>query len=254
MVGFIAQGLLIPFFGTAAGAACVLFLKNALRQSVSRVLSGFAAGVMTAASVWSLLLPAIERSAQLGRFAFLPAVAGFAAGVAFLLLSDKAIPRLENFTAKNCGDMRKAIFLAFAVVLHNIPEGMAVGAALSGCLNGDISRSAALALAFGIGVQNFPEGAIISMPLAACGIKKRRAFLHGVLSGIVEPAAGLITVILSGFLVPLLPLLLSFAAGAMILVAVRDLIPDCAADGKNRGVAAFVTGFLVMMTLDVALG
>ena len=253
MVGFIAQGLLIPFFGTAAGAACVLFLKNAPRRSVFRVLSGFAAGVMTAASVWSLLLPAIERSAQLGKFAFLPAAAGFAAGVAFLLLSDKAIPRLENFTAKNCGDMRKTLLLAFAVILHNIPEGMAVGAALAGCLNGDISRSAALALAFGIGVQNFPEGAIISMPLAACGIKKRRALFHGVMSGIVEPAAGLITVILSEFLVPLLPLLLSFAAGAMIFVAVRDLVPDCAEKG-SAGVIAFTAGFLIMMILDVALG
>ena len=259
MVGVIAQGLLIPFIGTTLGSACVLFLKKELNASLQRALIGFAAGVMVAAAVWSLLIPSMEQASGMGKFAFVPAVVGFCAGMLFLLLIDKITPHMHlNNTAEGPRSrLSRSTMLVLAVVLHNIPEGMAVGVVYAGLAAGrsDISTSAALVLALGIAIQNFPEGAIISMPLASQGMKKRRAFLQGLLSGVVEPAAGLLTVLLSGLIVPVLPYLLSFAAGAMIYVVVEELVPEMAeGEHSNLGTVLFMTGFALMMALDVALG
>ncbi|MBQ3330905.1 MAG: ZIP family metal transporter [Ruminococcus sp.] len=248
-------GLMIPFCGTAVGAAAVFFMKKALDPRVSRALTGFAAGVMTAASVWSLIIPAIEQSEHWGRLSFLPAVIGFWAGVLFLLLIDRIVPRLTR-TANTAKHSRTAM-MVLAVTLHNIPEGMAVGVAYAGFLSGTGSMplAGALALATGIAIQNIPEGAIISMPLHAQGRSKGSAFLGGVLSGAVEPVFGALALILSGLVIPAMPCLLSFAAGAMICVVARELIPEMTQEERSCvGVVFYALGFTVMMAMDVALG
>ena len=260
MQGEVIQGILIPFLGTALGAACVLFMKNTLNILLQRVLTGFAAGVMVAASIWSLLVPAMEQAADMGQWAFVPAVAGFWLGILFLLVLDRTIPHLHQGSSEPEGPrvaLKRTTMLVLAVTLHNIPEGMAVGVVFAGCLSGDsaVTMTGALALSIGIAIQNFPEGAIISMPLKAEGMKKQKAFLYGMLSGIVEPAAALLTVLASGFIVPALPYLLIFAAGAMIYVVVEELIPEMSAgQHSNMGTVFFAFGFTVMLALDVALG
>lgn len=260
MQGEVIQGILIPFLGTALGAACVLFMKNTLNILLQRVLTGFAAGVMVAASIWSLLVPAMEQATDMGQWAFVPAVAGFWLGILFLLVLDRTIPHLHQGSSEPEGPrvaLKRTTMLVLAVTLHNIPEGMAVGVVFAGCLSGDsaVTMTGALALSIGIAIQNFPEGAIISMPLKAEGMKKQKAFLYGMLSGIVEPAAALLTVLASGFIVPALPYLLSFAAGAMIYVVVEELIPEMSAgQHSNMGTVFFAFGFTVMLALDVALG
>ena len=256
----IFEGLAIPFLGTALGAACVFFMKEELSVHVQKMLLGFAAGVMVAASVWSLLIPAMEESAHLGDLAFLPAVAGFWIGTLFLLLLDHIIPHLHLNSDEAEGPkshLSKTIMMALAVTLHNIPEGMAVGVVLAGWAagGGDISVGAALALSIGIAIQNFPEGAIVSMPLRAAGETRAKAFRLGVLSGIVEPIGGFLTILAASFVIPVLPYLLSFAAGAMLYVVVEELIPEMSAgEHTDIGVLAFAFGFTLMMALDVALG
>ncbi len=252
-------GLLIPFFGTTSGAAMVFVLRSELSQSSRKVLTGFAAGVMVAASFWSLLNPAIESSSALGLWAFVPAVIGFLAGIAFLLALDELTPHL-HFNNEEEGPksgLKRTTKLILAVTLHNIPEGMAVGVVYAGFLTGSasITIGGALALAIGIAIQNFPEGAIISMPLHAEGKSKAKSFLYGVLSGVVEPVFGALTVLAAGFIVPAMPYLLSFAAGAMVYVVVEELIPEMSeGEHSNIGVLMFAFGFTVMMSLDVALG
>ena len=256
----VLMGLLIPFLGTSAGAACVFFLKKDLKISVQRALTGFAAGVMVAASIWSLIVPAIEQSVSLGRLAFLPAFVGFWFGILFLLLLDEIIPHLHRSIDQVEGpksNLNRIVMMVLAVTLHNIPEGMAVGVVYAGLLNGSgmITSGGALALALGIAIQNFPEGAIISMPLYTEGKSKTKSFWLGVLSGAVEPIFGGLTVFLAGLVIPAMPYLLSFAAGAMLYVVVEELIPEMSA-GKhsNIGVISFAIGFSLMMALDVALG
>ncbi len=253
-------GLMIPFIGTSAGSACVFFMKQSLRPGIQRALTGFASGVMTAASIWSLLIPAMEQAASMGRFAFAPAAAGFWLGILFLLMLDRVIPHLHMFAEKSEGPRTKlarTTMLVLAVTLHNIPEGMAVGVVYAGLLYGSaqITAGGALALALGIAIQNFPEGAIISMPLCAEGKSKGRAFASGVLSGAVEPIGGLLTILAAGLIVPAMPYLLSFAAGAMLYVVVEELIPEMSSgQHSNVGVLMFALGFTLMMALDVALG
>ena len=253
-------GLMIPFLGTTAGSACVFFLKRELKPGVQRALIGFAAGVMVAASIWSLIVPAIDQTAFMGRLAFLPAFIGFWMGILFLLLLDHIIPHLHRSIDQVEGpksNLTKTAMLVLAVTLHNIPEGMAVGVVYAGLRNGsgNITAGAALALALGIAIQNFPEGAIISMPLYAEGKSKAKSFWLGMLSGGVEPLFGGLTIIIAGLVLPAMPYLLSFAAGAMLYVVVEELIPEMSA-GKhsNIGVISFAFGFSLMMMLDVALG
>ena len=253
-------GILIPFIGTALGSACVFFMKRSLGDLVQRALAGFAAGVMVAASIWSLLIPAIEQSENMGKLSFLPAVIGFWVGVLFLLLPDRLIPHLHIGSDKAEGPKSKlgrTTMMVLAVTLHNIPEGMAVGVMYAGFLagNSQITAASALVLSLGIAIQNFPEGAIISMPLKAEGESKSKAFLGGVLSGIVEPVGAVLTLLAAQFVIPALPYLLSFAAGAMLYVVVEELIPEMS-QGRhsNIGTIFFAVGFSVMMTLDVALG
>lgn len=254
-------GLMIPFLGTTLGAACVFFLKNALGTNVQKALLGFASGVMVAASVWSLLIPSMDLSASMGRLAFVPACGGLLAGMAFLLLMDRVIPHLHMGAKKAEGpscSLKKSTMLVLAVTLHNIPEGMAVGVVFAGMLaeNAHITTAAAFALAIGIAIQNFPEGAIISLPLKAENDMSRgKAFLGGMLSGVVEPIAAFLTILLSDLLTPVLPWFLSFAAGAMLYVVVEELIPE-ASEGEhsNIGTIGFAVGFALMMVLDVALG
>ena len=253
-------GILIPFLGTSLGAACVFFMKKTLGDRVQRALTGFAAGVMVAASVWSLLIPAIDQAQRMGKWSFVPAVAGFWIGVLFLLLLDRVIPHLHRNSAQAEGPqsrLQRTTMMVLAVTLHNIPEGMAVGVVYAGHLSGNaqITMAGALALSVGIAIQNFPEGAIISMPLRAEGMGKGRAFLGGVLSGIVEPIGAVLTILAARRIVPALPYFLSFAAGAMLYVVVEELIPEMSA-GKhsNIGTVFFAFGFSVMMILDVALG
>lgn len=253
-------GLAIPFLGTAAGAACVFFMKRSLGDLVQRSLAGFAAGVMVAASIWSLLIPAIEQSAQLGRLAFFPAFVGFWLGILFLLALDHLIPHLHVGSEQTEGprsNLSRTAMMVLAVTLHNIPEGMAVGVMYAGFLSGSaqITAASALALSLGIAIQNFPEGAIISMPLRAEGEGKGRAFLGGVLSGAVEPLGAALTILAAHLIIPALPYLLSFAAGAMLYVVVEELIPEMS-QGRhsNLGTVFFALGFSVMMVLDVALG
>lgn len=256
----IIQGILIPFLGTSLGAACVLFMKKDLNIKIQKILTGFAAGVMVAASIWSLIIPSIEQSENMGKFAFLPAFIGFWLGILFLLLLDEIIPHLHVSSNETEGPkvkIKRTTMLVLAVTLHNIPEGMAVGVVFAGVLSGKsgITEMGALALSIGIAIQNFPEGAIISMPLQSHGLSKGKAFLYGAMSGIVEPIAAVITIFLTGIAVPLLPYLLSFAAGAMIYVVVEELIPESqAGEHSNIGTIGVAAGFVLMMILDVALG
>ena len=260
MIVKVATGIIIPFIGTVLGSACVFFMKKELSRTVQRALTGFAAGVMTAASVWSLLIPAMEQSENLGKWSFVPAVAGFLLGILFLLLLDRIIPHLHMYADKAEGlksKAKKTTMMVLAVTLHNIPEGMAVGVVYAGLLSesAEITAGGAIALAIGIAIQNFPEGAIISMPLHAEGRSKGKAFFDGVVSGAVEPAGAALTVLFAGLFVPAMPYLLSFAAGAMIYVVVEELIPEMSAgEHSNIGVLMFSFGFALMMALDVALG
>ena len=250
-------GMLIPFLGTTLGAACVFFMKRSLGDLVQRALAGFAAGVMVAASIWSLLIPAIEQSEGMGKLSFLPAFIGFWVGVLFLLLLDHLIPHLHVGSNQAEGPksrLGRTTMMVLAVTLHNIPEGMAVGVMYAGFLEGNaqITAASALVLSLGIAIQNFPEGAIISMPLRAEGDSKSKAFLGGVLSGIVEPIGAVLTLLAAQLVIPALPYLLSFAAGAMLYVVAAELLPTRGDSGP--GALAFAAGFTVMMILDVALG
>ena len=253
-------GILIPFLGTTLGAACVFFLKKNMNETISRALTGFAAGVMVAASIWSLLLPAMQQVSWMGKLSFLPAVIGFWIGILFLLLLDHIIPHLHLGSDAAEGpksQLQRTTMMVLAVTLHNIPEGMAVGVVYAGFLSGStqITSAGALALSLGIAIQNFPEGAIISMPLRAEGMKKGRAFAGGVLSGIVEPIGAVLTILAALYLVPVLPYLLSFAAGAMLYVVVEELIPEMSeGNHSNIGTIFFAVGFSMMMVLDTALG
>ena len=253
-------GILIPFLGTSLGAACVFFMRKTLSERVQRALTGFAAGVMVAASAWSLLIPAIEESSAMGKWSFVPVAAGFWIGILFLLALDQIIPHLHAKSGQTEGPrsrLQRTTMMVLAVTLHNIPEGMAVGVVYAGYLSGSaqITAAGALALSLGIAIQNFPEGAIISMPLRAEGMKKGSAFAGGVLSGIVEPIGAVLTILAARLIVPALPYLLSFAAGAMLYVVVEELIPEMSqGEHSNLGTVFFAVGFSVMMVLDVALG
>lgn len=253
-------GVMIPFVGTAAGAACVFFLRNQIKPNVQRIFLGFAAGVMVAASVWSLLIPAMDMSSHMGRFAFLPALAGFLLGIGFLLLMDSVVPHLHVGSDRPEGKKSKldrTSMLMLAVTIHNLPEGAACGAIFAGVMTGEggVTMAGAIALAVGIAIQNFPEGAIISLPLRSEGKSRFQAFGLGALSGVVEPIGAAVAIALASVVTPVLPYLLSFAAGAMIYVVVEELIPE-ASEGEhsNLGTVAFAAGFAVMMILDVALG
>lgn len=257
----ILTGILIPFIGTTAGAACVFFLKGQIKPVIQKTLLGFASGVMVAASVWSLLIPAMDMSEGMGKLAFIPSAVGFLFGIAFLLLMDKLIPHLHLNSDEPEGtksSLKKTTMLVLAVTLHNIPEGMAVGVVFAGLLaeNSGITMAGAMALSIGIAIQNFPEGAIISLPLKSEGGSSRgKAFFLGMLSGIVEPAGAVLTIAMYRFIVPVLPYLLAFAAGAMIYVVVEELIPESAeGEHSNMGTIGFAAGFVIMMILDVALG
>ena len=245
------SGVMIPFLGTTLGALCVFLLKRSMSGKTECILSGFAGGVMVAASFFSLILPAIEGAQKMGRLAFIPASVGFVSGVIFLIFIDKIMPYIgfENINSE------KNLKLVLAVTVHNLPEGMAVGIAYAGVLYGKsgISIMSALALAVGIALQNFPEGAIVSMPLNACGISKPKSFLYGALSGIVEPLGAIATVFAAGFFVPLMPYFLSFAAGAMFYVVIEELLPHSDGEKMSVGTLFFTLGFIVMMALDVGL-
>ena len=255
----IISAVMIPFLGTCIGSAMVFFMKGAMNRTLQRSLTGFAAGVMVAASVWSLIIPAMEQSEHLGRLAFFPAFVGVWAGFGFLLLLDKLIPHMhldESPEGISCG-LGKSTMMVLAVALHNLPEGMAVGVVAAGWLSGSesISFAAALALSLGIALQNLPEGAIISMPLKSQGMGRGRAFGYGVASGVVEPLGAVLTIAVAPVLVPALPYLLAFAAGAMLYVVVEELIPEMSEGAhSNIGTIFFALGFTLMMMLDVALG
>ncbi|HJB83064.1 MAG TPA: ZIP family metal transporter [Candidatus Mediterraneibacter intestinavium] len=256
----ILLGIFIPFAGTTLGSAMVFFMKKEMNQRLQKLLLGFASGVMIAASVWSLLIPAIGMAEDAGGIAWIPAAAGFLLGMGFLLVLDTVTPHLHFTEEKPEGmpsHLKKTTMLVLAVTLHNIPEGMAVGVTFAGAMagNGALTLAGAFALSVGIAIQNFPEGAIISMPLKGQGISRTRAFAYGTLSGIVEPVAAFITILLTGLVVPFLPYLLAFAAGAMIYVVVEELIPE-AQEGahSNIGTVGVALGFVLMMILDVALG
>lgn len=250
----------LPLLGTLLGAATVFFLKGAMSDRLQKALLGFASGVMIAASVWSLLIPAIEMEESSGGIAWLPAVVGFLLGIGFLLLLDTVIPHLHLNSdcpeGKPCG-LGKSFMLVLAVTLHNIPEGMAVGVVLAGMIEGStaVTAASALALAVGIAIQNFPEGAVVSAPLVSSGLSRRRAFLYGAASGVVEPIGAIATILLTAFVTPILPYILSFAAGAMIYVVVEELIPESqSGTHSNIGTVGAALGFALMMLLDVALG
>ena len=255
-----AIGLLIPFLGTMLGSAMVFFMKKEINIKVKKLLLGFAAGVMIAASIWSLLIPAIDMTEEQGKIGWFPAAIGFMFGILFLLILDNLIPHLhiegnkpEGIKAK----FKKTTMMLLAVILHNIPEGMTIGVVYAGVLaqNAGITLAGAVALSLGIAIQNFPEGTIISMPLKSEGVSKPKAFLYGTLSGIVEPIAALITILLTNAVLPILPYLLSFAAGAMIYVVVEELIPDAhAGEHSNIGTIGVAIGFVIMMILDISLG
>lgn len=250
-------GLMVPFLGTALGSAMVLFMKNELNQNLQRGLTGFAAGVMVSASFWSLLIPAVNQVEESGsKFGIFLPVLGFCLGMLFLLAIDTLTPHmhLDESVEGPQSNLKKTTMLVLAVVIHNIPEGMAVGVLFASWIQGNVgvSFSAALSLAIGIAIQNFPEGAIISMPLHGNGMSKARSFAQGVLSGAVEPIAGLITILLASFIVPFMPLLLGFAAGAMIYVVVEELIPEMSeGNHSNFATLAFMFGFAGMMILDI---
>ena len=252
--------IILPFLGTMAGAGCVFFLKGAMPRPFERALTGFAAGVMVAASVWSLLIPSMEEAAYLGKLSFLPAVIGLWLGFLFLMILDRLVPHLhmhsEQCEGPSCS-LQRSTMMVLAVALHNLPEGMAVGVVLVGLLNGEttVSSAGAFALSLGIAIQNFPEGAIISMPLHSGGMKKSRAFWYGVLSGLVEPLGAVLTLLASGIILPALPYFLSFAAGAMLYVVVEELIPEMSeGEHSHLGTIAFAVGFSLMIVLDVVLG
>ena len=253
-------GLAIPFLGTTLGAAMVFLMKKKMNKKVEKILLGFASGVMIAASVWSLLIPSIEMAETQGKVAWIPAAIGFLLGIVFLLVLDSVVPHMHLESEKTEGiksKLKKTTMMVFAVTLHNIPEGMAVGVTFAGALaqNAGITIAGAFALAIGIAIQNFPEGAIISMPLKSEGVSKPKAFLYGTLSGIVEPIGAVITILLTNAVVPILPYLLSFAAGSMIYVVVEELIPESqAGEHSNIGTIGVAIGFTIMMILDVALG
>lgn len=253
--------LAIPFIGTSLGAFTVFFMKDKINPKTEKILLGFAAGVMIAASVWSLLIPSIDLARQRGKISWLPALIGFALGIVFLLLIDSIVPHLHLKSTKPEGFDRglfsKTAMMLFAVTIHNIPEGMAVGVTCAGAIgeNPRITLASALALSVGIAIQNFPEGAIISMPLKGEGMGKGKAFFYGVLSGAVEPVGAIITLLLTSHILPLLPYFLSFAAGAMMYVVIEELIPECqSGEHSNLGTIGAAVGFALMMVLDVALG
>lgn len=256
----ILTGLLIPFLGTILGAATVFLLKDKLSKKIEKLLLGFASGVMIAASVWSLIIPSIEMAEEQGKIAWIPAAVGFLLGIIFLLVLDSVIPHMHLESEKPEGmksKLKKTTMLVLAVTLHNIPEGMAVGVLFAGAMIGNtgVTIAGALTLAIGIAIQNFPEGAIISMPLKSEGMSKTKSFFYGALSGIVEPIAAIITILLINLITPILPYLLSFAAGAMIYVVVEELIPESqAGEHSNIGTIGVAIGFVIMMILDVALG
>lgn len=253
-------GIMIPFIGTTLGSGMVFLLKDKLDPKVEKALLGFASGVMIAASVWSLLIPAIDMSEQQGQIAWIPAAVGFLLGMAFLLGLDHLIPHLHLDNDKPEGvnsKLKKTTMLVLAVTLHNIPEGMAIGVVFAGLLadNSGITIMGALILSIGIAIQNFPEGAIISMPLKGEGMSKGKAFSYGLLSAVVEPVGALVTILLSSFIIPVLPYFLAFAAGAMIYVVVEELIPEAQmGEHSNIGTIGVAIGFTLMMILDVALG
>lgn len=259
MVATVVQGVMIPFLGTSLGAAMVFLLNGQISEKLQKVLTGFAAGVMVAASFWSLLQPALDSSSDLGKLSFIPAAVGFLIGIGFLLFLDMVTPHIhmDNQEEGPRTGFKKTTKLILAVTLHNIPEGMAVGVVYAGWASGHVgvSKATALALALGIAIQNFPEGAIVSMPLRAEGMSKPKTFLYGVLSGAVEPVASVLTILATSLVLPVLPYFLAFAAGAMMYVVVEELIPEMS-EGKhsNKGTVAFALGFVVMMILDVALG
>lgn len=256
----IVIGLLIPFIGTTLGAGMVFLMKKKMNTKVEKLLLGFASGVMIAASIWSLIVPSIDMAEEQNIIAWIPAASGFLLGVFFLLILDSLIPHLHLKSNQPEGiksKLKKTTMMVLAVTLHNIPEGMAVGVTFAGVLIGNtgITIAGAMALTLGIAIQNFPEGAIISMPLKTEGMSKIKAFLYGTLSGIVEPIAAIITILLTSMVVPILPYLLSFAAGAMIYVVVEELIPESQiGEHSNIGTIGVAIGFVIMMTLDVALG
>lgn len=256
----VAIGLLLPFLGTTAGAACVFFLKKQISPNLQRVFTGFAAGVMVAASVWSLLIPAMNMCEDMGKLGFVPALVGFLLGVFFLLLMDSFIPHLHLGSDKPEGaksSLGRTAMLMLAVTIHNLPEGAACGAIFAGVISGEgtVTLAGAITLSIGIAIQNFPEGAIISLPLRSEGHSRIKSFLLGSLSGIVEPLGAVLAILLASVVTPILPYMLGFAAGAMIYVVVEELIPE-ASEGEhsNLGTIAFVIGFALMMVLDVALG
>ncbi len=259
-IPMLAVTLLIPLLGTVLGAACVFLLRGQIPPRLNKTLLGFAAGVMVAASVWSLIIPSMDMSADMGKLSFIPAAVGLLLGMGFLLLLDGIIPHLHMDTDKPEGvkaNLKKSTMMILAVTLHNLPEGMAVGVAYAGAVAGQstMTMASALTLAIGIAIQNFPEGAIVSMPLVDTGLSKKKAFLYGAGSGVVEPIGTLITILLTQLLTPFLPYLLSFAAGAMFYVVVEELIPEGAAgDHSNLATVGFFCGFVLMMILDVALG
>ena len=256
----IILGILIPFLGTTIGAGCVFFVQKEIKPVIQKMLLGFASGIMVAASVWSLLIPAMEMCESAGKLAFIPAAVGFSIGMLFLWMLDKLIPHLHMGSDTPEGpksNLKKTTMLVFAVTLHNLPEGMAVGVVFAGLLTGSapITVAGAFALTIGIAIQNFPEGAIISLPLHSEGQSKLRAFIMGTLSGVVEPIGALVTILCAKVLVPIVPYMLAFAAGAMIYVVVEELIPEAnEGEHSNVGTIAFAVGFVLMMVLDVALG
>ena len=256
----LALGILLPFAGTALGSACVFLMKDSIAPRLQKTLTGFAAGVMVAASVWSLLIPSIEMSGKDGLLAVLPAIVGFLVGILFLLFLDCVVPHQHLDTNQSEGPkshLSKTAKLVFAITLHNIPEGMAVGVALAGAMenNSYIHMAGAIALSIGIAIQNFPEGAIVSMPLRSAGNSRKKSFWMGTLSGVVEPIGAILTILLASIVVPILPYLLAFAAGAMMYVVVEELIPETQeGEQSNLGTVGFAIGFLLMMTLDVLLG
>ena len=256
----LALGILLPFAGTALGSACVFLMKDSIAPRLQKTLTGFAAGVMVAASVWSLLIPSIEMSGKDGLLSVLPAIVGFLVGILFLLFLDCMVPHQHLDTNQSEGPkshLSKTAKLVFAITLHNIPEGMAVGVALAGAMenNSYIHMAGAIALSIGIAIQNFPEGAIVSMPLRSAGNSRKKSFWMGTLSGVVEPIGAILTILLASIVVPILPYLLAFAAGAMMYVVVEELIPETQeGEHSNLGTVGFAIGFLLMMTLDVLLG
>lgn len=256
----LALGILLPFIGTTLGAACVFLMKKDFAPSLQKTLTGFAAGVMVAASVWSLLIPSMEMTGKEGILSIIPAIIGFMVGILFLLFLDSVVPHQHLDSSQSEGPkshLSKTAKLVFAITLHNIPEGMAVGVALAGAMENSsyMSMAGAIALSVGIAIQNFPEGAIVSMPLRSAGNSSMKSFVMGTLSGVVEPIGAILTILLASIVVPILPYLLSFAAGAMIYVVVEELIPETQeGEHSNMGTIGFAIGFLLMMALDVLLG